>query len=79
MPLRGAAPAAGKIEVPGDCTLLVVAGPQHEYVQPEVDAIKTYVENGGKALFLLDPALNLGRNPIDENKSAGCAAHRAGA
>ncbi len=64
----GAAPAAGKIEVPSDCTLLVVAGPQHEYVQPEVDAIKTYVENGGKALFLLDPALNLGKNPIDENK-----------
>jgi ABC-type uncharacterized transport system involved in gliding motility auxiliary subunit len=65
----GAAPAAGKIEVPSDCTLLVVAGPQHEYVQPEVDAIKTYVENGGKALFLLDPALNIGKNPIDENKT----------
>jgi ABC-type uncharacterized transport system involved in gliding motility auxiliary subunit len=65
----GTAPAAGKIEVPSDCTLLVVAGPQHEYVQPEVDAIKNYVENGGKALFLLDPPLNLGRNPIDENKT----------
>ncbi len=65
----GAAPAAGKIEVPSDCTLLVVAGPQHEYVQPEVDAIKTYVENGGKAMFLLDPALNLGRNPIEDNKT----------
>ncbi len=65
----GTPPAAGKIEVPSDCTLLIVAGPQHEYVQPEVDAIKTYVENGGKALFMLDPALNVGRNPIDENKS----------
>jgi gliding motility-associatede transport system auxiliary component len=65
----GAAPAAGKIAVPSDCTLLVVAGPQHEYVQPEVDAIKAYVENGGKALFLLDPALNLGRNPIEDNKT----------
>jgi ABC-type uncharacterized transport system involved in gliding motility auxiliary subunit len=65
----GAAPASGKIEVPSDCTLLVVAAPQHEYIQPEVDAIKNYVENGGKALFLLDPALNFGKNPIDENKT----------
>jgi len=62
-----AAPVAGKIAVPGDCSLLVVAGPQHDYVQPEADAIKTYVENGGKALFLLDPPLNMGRNPIDDN------------
>jgi ABC-type uncharacterized transport system involved in gliding motility auxiliary subunit len=62
-----AAPVAGKIAVPSDCSLLVVAGPQHDYVQPEADAIKTYVENGGKALFLLDPPLNMGRSPIDEN------------
>jgi ABC-type uncharacterized transport system involved in gliding motility auxiliary subunit len=60
------APAPG-IEVPKDCTLLVVAGPQHEYVQPEADAIKKYVENGGHAMFLLDPAINLGRNPVDDN------------
>lgn len=63
----GAAPAPGKIEVPKDCTVLVVAGPQHDYVQPETDAIKEYVEGGGHALILLDPPINLGRNPIDEN------------
>lgn len=56
-----------KFEVPKDCTVLVVAGPQHEYVQPETDAIKTYVEDGGHALFLLDPPINLGRSPIDDN------------
>ncbi len=61
------APTAGKIAVPGDCTVLVVAGPQHEYVQPEADAIKAYVEGGGHALFLIDPPLNMGRSPIDEN------------
>jgi ABC-type uncharacterized transport system involved in gliding motility auxiliary subunit len=63
----GTPPAPAKVEVPKDCSLLVVAGPQHEYVQPEVDAIKTYVENGGHALFMLDPPLNLGRNPVDDN------------
>jgi len=44
-------------EVPADCTTLVVAGPKHNYEQPEVDAIKTYVENGGRAFIMLDPPL----------------------
>ena len=56
-----APPAAAKMEVPTDCTVLVVAGPQHDYVQPETDAIKTYVEGGGKALFMLDPRIAAAR------------------
>jgi len=58
-----APPAANmpKPEVPRDCTVLVVAGPKYDYTQPEVDAIKTYVESGGRALFLIDPPLKLGR------------------
>jgi len=55
------APNAAKPEVPSTCTVLVVAGPKYEYTQPEVDAIKNYVENGGRALFLIDPPLKLGR------------------
>ena len=38
-----------KAEVPSDCTALVVAGPTRDYQQPEVDAIKKYVEDGGRA------------------------------
>jgi len=58
-----APPAANmpKPEVPKDCTVLVVAGPKYDYTQPEVDAIKAYVESGGRALFLIDPPLKLGR------------------
>ncbi|MGQ9632817.1 MAG: GldG family protein [Bryobacteraceae bacterium] len=56
-----------KPEVPSDCTILLVGGPRFDYVQPSVDAIKTYVENGGRALFLLDPPLKLGRSEISEN------------
>ncbi len=63
----GIPPAAGHIEVPKDCTVLVVAGPQHEYIQPEVDAIKAYVEGGGRALIMLDPPLNAGRSPVADN------------
>ena len=49
-----------KAEVPADCTTLVVAGPGGDYQQPEVDAIKKYVEDGGRALFMLDPPLKMG-------------------
>lgn len=56
-----------KAEVPGDCTVLVVAGPTRDYQQPEVDAIKKYVEDGGRALLMLDPPLKIGRSDIADN------------
>jgi len=56
-----------KAEVPSDCTTLVIAGPTRNYEQPEVDAIKKYVEGGGRALFLLDPPLKLGHEGIADN------------
>src|SRR5688572_3052245 len=65
-PPAAAPPPAGKMEVPKDCTVLVVAGPQHDYVQPETDAIKAYVEGGGHALIMLDPPLSMGRSETDE-------------
>lgn len=56
-----------KAEVPSDCTTLVVAGPTRNYEQPQVDAIKKYVEDGGRALFMLDPPLKLGHDEIADN------------
>jgi ABC-type uncharacterized transport system involved in gliding motility auxiliary subunit len=53
--------------VPGDCTAVVVAGPTHDYLQPEVDALKNYVENGGRAFFMLDPPLKMGPTAIADN------------
>jgi len=53
---------APKPSVPADCTVLVVGGPKYDYTQPEVDAIKSYVEDGGRALFMIDPPLKLGRD-----------------
>jgi ABC-type uncharacterized transport system involved in gliding motility auxiliary subunit len=57
-----------KPEIPLDCTIVVVAGPRRDYIQPEVDAIKKYVENGGRALIMLDPPLKLAAQQIDENQ-----------
>lgn len=56
-----------KAEVPNDCTTLVVAGPRRNYEQPEVDAIKKYVEGGGRALLMLDAPLKSGRSEIADN------------
>jgi gliding motility-associatede transport system auxiliary component len=56
-----------KAEVPSECTVLVVGGPESDYLQPEVDAIKKYVEDGGRAFFMLDPPLKMGRAEIADN------------
>ena len=56
-----------KAEVQNDCTVLVVGGPTRDYQQPEVDAIKKYVEDGGRALVMLDPPLKIGRSAIADN------------
>ncbi len=40
--------------VPEDCTVMVAAGPANDYLEPEIDILKKYVENGGRAVFLLD-------------------------
>ncbi|HWZ34109.1 MAG TPA: GldG family protein [Bryobacteraceae bacterium] len=56
-----------KPDVPAECTILVVDGPKRDYTAPEVAAMKNYVENGGRALFMLDPPLNFAQMQIDAN------------
>src|ERR1700742_457217 len=56
-----------KAEVPTDCTVVVVGGPTGDYQQPEVDALKKYVEDGGRALFMLDPPLKIGHTDTSDN------------
>ena len=56
-----------KPEVPKDCTVLMVAGPRFDYVQPVVDAIKKYVESGGRALVMLDAPVIMAKDTVGEN------------
>jgi ABC-type uncharacterized transport system involved in gliding motility auxiliary subunit len=56
-----------KPEVPKECSVLIVAGPTKDYLPPEAAAIKTYVENGGRALFMVDPPLKMGKSEASEN------------
>jgi ABC-type uncharacterized transport system involved in gliding motility auxiliary subunit len=46
---------ASQPEVPADADLVVIAGPQVDYLPQEVAALTRYVEGGGKVLALLDP------------------------
>jgi ABC-type uncharacterized transport system involved in gliding motility auxiliary subunit len=54
-------------QVPADCTTVVIAGPTHDYQQPEIDAIKNYVEGGGRGFFMLDPPIQFGNSAIAAN------------
>ena len=52
-------PFLQKIEIRQDCTMLVIAGPQNDYLPPEVDAIQKYLQGGGRALVMLDAGVEL--------------------
>jgi ABC-type uncharacterized transport system involved in gliding motility auxiliary subunit len=40
---------------PADCALLVIPGPEKDFVLNEYDTVKKYVESGGRVLFMIDP------------------------
>ena len=50
-----ALPLIQQKEVPDDATVVVIAGPTTDFLQPEVEALKRYLAKGGKVLMLLDP------------------------
>jgi ABC-type uncharacterized transport system involved in gliding motility auxiliary subunit len=52
-------PFLQKLDIPQDCTMVVVAGPQNDYLPPETDAIHKYLKGGGRALIMLDAGVEL--------------------
>jgi len=44
--------------VPEDCDLLVLAGPQLDCAPSEIDAIRAYLDKGGRLLVLIDPPVH---------------------
>lgn len=43
-------------KVPDDAAVLVVSGPETDYLQAELDKITAFVQKGGRALFMVDPS-----------------------
>ncbi len=48
-----------KLEIPADCALLIVAGPSTDYLPQEIDTIRKNLQNGGRAVFMLDATSDL--------------------
>lgn len=42
-------------KVPADATILVLAGPTKDFLDPEIAAIRDYLKGGGRVLFLVSP------------------------
>lgn len=46
---------ADKEEVPEDCAVLVIAGPQKPLLENEIVMLESYLRGGGNALIMIDP------------------------
>ncbi len=44
-------------KVPAECTAIVVAGPEKDLLPEAVEAIRSFVKGGGKALLMVEPEL----------------------
>ena len=51
-------------KIPNDCDILTIAGPTTIFSEPEINAISTYLNNGGRALFLLGSYHANGLGPL---------------
>jgi ABC-type uncharacterized transport system involved in gliding motility auxiliary subunit len=50
---------AQNLTIPQDADILVIAGPQHDYLQQEVDAIQKYLTGGGRLMLMVDAGVEL--------------------
>jgi ABC-type uncharacterized transport system involved in gliding motility auxiliary subunit len=57
---------AATAKVPADASLLVIAGPTAPLLPDEVTSLETYLDNGGKGLFLVDKRQRTILEPIAE-------------
>lgn len=46
--------------VSADCSSVVVPGPTHAFLQPEVDALEKYLKAGGRAIVMAEPRTRTG-------------------
>jgi ABC-type uncharacterized transport system involved in gliding motility auxiliary subunit len=51
-------------DVPVDSDILVIAGPQREFLENEIQVIERYLQRGGSLLVALEPKLDAGLGPL---------------
>ena len=42
-------------EIPADTLILIIGGPQKDFLQKEIDLIADYLQQGGRVIFMFDP------------------------
>lgn len=62
--------------VPQACAAFIDANPRTRYTPPEVDAVRSFLRNGGSALFLLEPDYDMGEELHAALQEAGIAVGR---
>ena len=53
-----------RANVPKDASLIVSAGAKSRFLSNEISALTVYFDRGGRGLFLLDPGIDLGLEPV---------------
>lgn len=51
-------------KIPGDTSILVIAGPQKPFLQAELDLLLGYIDGGGQLLLMIDPVTTSGIEEI---------------
>lgn len=51
-------------EVPADATVLAIVGPTADFLDSEVEAVRQYLDRGGRLLLMLDPAIGERDQPL---------------
>ena len=50
--------------IPADASELVIAGPKKDFLEPEIEVLKTYLNHGGKIMFMIDPPDSVEAAPL---------------
>jgi gliding motility-associatede transport system auxiliary component len=54
----------GKAEVPADASVVVITGPKQPLTPPEVDAVKKFLDQGGRLAFFADERVDAGLDKV---------------
>jgi ABC-type uncharacterized transport system involved in gliding motility auxiliary subunit len=58
-----ALPLAQKPEIPADATVVAITGPTTDFLDQEIEALKTYLTGGGRLVMMLDPVVGEREQP----------------
>jgi ABC-type uncharacterized transport system involved in gliding motility auxiliary subunit len=53
-----------KKDIPDDATAVIIAGPQTDLLDDELEQVKRYMDKGGKLMLLLDPTVGQRAQPL---------------